>query len=205
VTAPENVSVLVSTYGSKEWEERGAATAAAAYNYLKKDGLREVAHVHLSEGTLAQARNLAAAQARGTWLCFLDGDDSLSPDYARGVLSGWADLRQPKTTYSNPDGTLRLGVPAFIPPAPGGDLRKGNWLVIGTAVRRAMFEEVGGFDEYEAWEDFALWLKCVRAGAEIGKAPRAIYHIGPVKPGDRNQQTIGNKALFDKIVKECSG
>jgi GT2 family glycosyltransferase len=66
-----------------------------------------------------------------------------------------------------------------------------------------MFEEVGGFDEYEAWEDFALWLKCVRAGAKIGRAPRAIYHIGPIKPGDRNQQTIGNKTLLDKIVKEC--
>ena len=202
MSAPENVSVLVSTFGSKEWEDRGSATAAAAHRYLKSDGLREVAHVHLSDGTLAQARNLAAAQARGTWLCFLDGDDSLSPDYARGVLSGWADLRQPKTTYSSPDGTQR-SVPAFIPPAPGGDLRKGNWLVIGTAVRQAMFEEVGGFDEYDAWEDFALWLKCVRAGAKIGKAPKSIYHIGPVLPSGRNMQTVGNKTLFDKIVKEC--
>jgi len=203
VSAPENVSVLVSTFGSKEWEDRGSATAAAAHRYLKSDGLREVAHVHLSDGTLAQARNLAAAQARGTWLCFLDGDDSLSPDYARGVLSGWGDLRQPKTTFCKPENAEIRSAPSFITPAPGGNLLLGNWMVVGTAVRRAMFEEVGGFDEYEAWEDFALWLKCVRAGAKIGKAPKSIYHIGPVLPSGRNMQTVGNKTLFDKIVKEC--
>lgn len=197
----ENVSVIVATFGSSEWEDRGNATARQLSTNLKPAPL-EVVGVHLSDGSLAQARNAAAAQARGTFLVFCDADDMLHHSYVDGVLNGWGKLRQPKTTYSSPDGQQH-SAPAFIPPAPGGDLRKGNWLVIGTAVRRAMFEEVGGFDEYEAWEDWALWLKCFRAGAQIGKAPRAIYHIGPIKPGDRNQQTIGNKTLFDKIVKEC--
>jgi GT2 family glycosyltransferase len=49
-------------------------------------------------------------------------------------------------------------------------------LVIGTLVHRDLFWEVGGFPEYpHGFEDFALWSKCVRAGAEIVRVPDAVY------------------------------
>jgi hypothetical protein len=64
-------------------------------------------------------------------------------------------------------------VPHFFRAVP---LRQANWLVIGTLVHRDLFWEVGGFPEAEhGLEDWALWSKCVRAGAEIVKVPDAVY------------------------------
>jgi hypothetical protein len=67
----------------------------------------------------------------------------------------------------------RAGPATFFKEVP---LRQANWLVIGTLVHRDLFWEVGGFPEAEhGLEDWALWSKCVRAGAEIVKVPDAIY------------------------------
>jgi len=199
------VSVCVSTYGAKEWEDRGIATADAAYRYLKRPngmGVKafEVSHVHLNEGTLAQARNLAAEEARCTWLVFLDADDSLNANYVEGVLAGHGDLRQPKTTFCDPNDVSRKTAPEFLPAWPS--LFDNNWMVIGTAVRRSMFLDVGGFRELPAWEDWDLWLNCWQnANAVIGKAPRAIYHVGPVLLSGRNMKTVGNQELHDEIAR----
>ena len=68
----------------------------------------------------------------------------------------------------------RPGDPIFFDR--GISLRDDNWLVIGTMIHRDLFWKVGGFDEYpHGFEDFALWSKCFRIGAQIVKVPDAIY------------------------------
>jgi glycosyltransferase involved in cell wall biosynthesis len=193
--ATETVSVIVSTYGYDEWEARGTLTYRETIRTLKPAAF-DISKVHITYGTLAEARNFGASRATGDWLVFLDADDSLHPSYIHGVLSGWGDLRQPKTTYASIDGSYKTA-PTFINTYPS--LLDGNWMVIGTAIRRKLFLEVGGFRELPAWEDWDLWLRAWRAGAKIGKAPRAIYNIGPVTDNGRNQQTIGNNKLFMEI------
>jgi GT2 family glycosyltransferase len=64
----------------------------------------------------------------------------------------------------------------------GIPLTRDNWLVVGTLVRRTLFERVGGFEDYpHGFEDWSLWYKCEKAGAKILKVPQAIYicHVNP--------------------------
>ena len=89
-----------------------------------------------------------------------------------------------------------LGVPAvsYVYPdgraTPPGIPQKGRWpelneCVIGTAVSRTLFREVGGFREYPALEDYDLWLRCFDAGARLVYVPDAVY-CAHVHAGSRN-------------------
>lgn len=74
---------------------------------------------------VARARNIGAAKARGRWLCFLDVDATMTPDFAGRVLGRLEDG----------------GFALFSVDAPG--------LVI---VARNDFVSVGGYDEiFEGW------------------------------------------------------
>ena len=56
------------------------------------------------------------------------------------------------------------------------DLASGNWLVVGTALERSLFMEVGGFGDYpHGFEDWSLWAKCWKLGALVVPVPRAVY------------------------------
>lgn len=70
---------------------------------------------------------------------------------------------------------------------PEMDLRLGNWLVIGTLVQRQVFVEVGGFREWPLYEDWCLWQRCWKAGAEPVKVPDAVY-VARVRGASRNRQ-----------------
>lgn len=164
-----SVSVIVGTFGDEDWKvkaERVALPSAHAQGC-------EVVHVHGM--TLADARNEGADRATGDWLVFLDADDELRPGYADAVEAGYGDLRQPETDYGQG--------PSFLPLV---DLNTGNYLVIGTAVRAELFCRAGCFLDEQMYEDWSLWLRCVRRGAEIGKAPGAIYVVHETGVG-RNQ------------------
>jgi GT2 family glycosyltransferase len=172
-----NVSIVVATFGSREWLEMGSRTARQHDGY----------HVHLPTGTLAGARNLGAGSVPGEWLCFLDADDELDSGYMdameRAKPSGEA-LLAPAVAYVGRRGQRK---PARIPPhAHLRDLRDGNWLVIGTLVRRDLFLRVGGFREYPLYEDWDLWLRCWKAGARIVEVPDAHY-IARIRPASRNR------------------
>jgi glycosyltransferase involved in cell wall biosynthesis len=69
---------------------------------------------------------------------------------------------------------------------PAIDLRVGNYLVIGTLVQRDLFLEVGGFQEWPIYEDWCLWQRCWKAGAEIVEVPEAVY-VAHARSGSRNR------------------
>ena len=171
-----NVSILVATYGEESWRtlahERALPSARAQEPYEVLDG-------HALDGTISEARNALAEMAKGDWLCFLDADDELG----RGYL---AAMQQAYERRRRDDGTPPLLTPAVSyvrkgkqQPArflSGHDLSKNNYLVVGTLVQRDLFMQVGGFSDYpHGFEDWSLWAKCWKAGAEVVKVRRAIY------------------------------
>jgi len=178
-----NVSIIIATYGDPSWltmaEEKALPSAEAQDPFHVIIGHRE-------EGTIAEARNRLAGEARGDWLCFLDADDELGPGYIQAMQRAYEQR-------GRDDGTPPLLTPAVsyvrkgrkYPPQfndRGIPLTKDNWLVVGTLVHRDLFMQVGGFSDYpHGFEDWSLWAKCWKAGAEIVKVPQAVYiaHFNP--------------------------
>jgi glycosyltransferase involved in cell wall biosynthesis len=137
---------------------------------------------HDPDGTIASVRNELANTASGEWLCFLDADDELAPGYLgamerafeQEVLDGGLLL----TPSRNHKGVF----------APEKDIFESNWLCIGTLVPKDLFLKVGGFPDYPyGFEDWALWVKCVQAGARIVKVPDALYRA------HRSRRLIGSQ------------
>jgi glycosyltransferase involved in cell wall biosynthesis len=174
------ISVVITTYGEDLWRDMAWSRA---YPSTQDQGAYEVIVHHEPDLPIGPARNRAAAKATGEWLLFLDADDELEHEYINAMTDAiCSDLRpepamlQPAVRY------LRKGQmqnPIMIPVK---DLSTDNFLVIGTVVRRKLFQEVGGFNDYpHGFEDWSLWAKCWKAGAQVFPVPRAIYnaHINP--------------------------
>lgn len=193
MTVENTVGIIISTFGSDEWMLRGMDLA------LETVQSGPVIHSHAD--TLHQARNGGAdmmiQEHDPEWLVFLDADDSLASGYVEGILAGTGDLRQPMTVGLIIDEWD--GEPNLIPAADSLMVR--NWLVIGTGVRAAMFQEVGGFRDLPALEDWDLWLRCWKAGAVIGTAPEAIYEIG-IKENSRNSPTGDHGRAYEMIRRD---
>lgn len=188
----DDVAVVVGTYGDE-----------ATWTPLAERALASVATqtvpttaIHVHDTTLARARNAGAAKTIGEWLVFLDADDELDPAYVERMLEGQGDLRQPMTLGVYPDGR-EDAAPVFIPPK--RSFAEGNWLVVGTAVRRSLFDAVGGWGEEALYEDWALWWRCWNEGGKVGQAPGAIYRVSVNDTGRNRPDRARQIQWFNQI------
>lgn len=183
------VSVVIATYGEQRWSD--LAFERAFPSARAQERAHEVVIHHYPELSLSEARNAAARDATGDYLCFLDADDELDPHYldsmllaepfvAREVLA--QPLLVPAVTYVHENGWE----------TPPGVPNRGRWpqineCVIGTLVEASLFRYVGGFREWPSIEDYDLWLRCHDAGAQLVYVEGAIYraHVNP--DGGRNR------------------
>lgn len=162
------ISCVVGTYGSHTWRTMALRRAIPS---TVSQGFIEVIDSHLSNGTLAQARNVGASAAIGEWLLFLDGDDELAPGFGKAMYGAVRDETARPALFTP---AVRYGeaAPKIWPRM---DFRLGNWCVIGTLIERDLFNRLGGFREYGMYEDWALWAMASEAGAQVFEVPKAIY------------------------------
>lgn len=171
-------SILISTYGNEAWKDLAQTRALPSTD---GQGACEVLVMHEPDATISEVRNANADCARGEWLLHLDADDELAPGY----LDAMRAARDRTDVIMETDRVLFTPAVSHVkkgrPAAPfffdrGISLRQDNWLVVGTLVHRDLFFEVGGFGDYpHGFEDWSLWSKCFRVGAEIVKVPDAVY------------------------------
>lgn len=185
-------TVVVATFGGDEWHELAAQRAVPSAQ------AQGVPVIHARDKTLARARNLGLAGVASEFVIFLDADDELEPGYVDAMADADADIRAPRVRCMRDGKEVRRGL--FMPQigihmrdrahqCSGECLPFGNWIVIGACARTAVVREVGGFEEWPIYEDWALWLRCWKAGATVAPVPDAIYrqhlavdsrnHVGP--------------------------
>jgi len=204
-------SCLIATCGDESWSE---LAWARAYPSASSQGFDEVIVEHHAGATLAEARNRILASADCDVVVFLDADDELEHGYLDAMkiaLDRYTNQGGTVRTESGPRPT-RLGplcpVPLLAPavryvrngvPGRAQLVNRGRWpklneCVIGTGAPRRLLLELGGFDEWEAWDDWALWLKCVARGAQIVHVEDAIYRAH-VRRDSRMRSVVDSRWL----------
>jgi len=180
-----DVSIIVATYGSDRYLLSGNDTAEFADSH----GVPMV-RVH-GGNTLAESRNAAADLARTEWLCFLDAGDTLAPGYFDAMERATGDLRAPRLQfYDNGTTTEPFNLPSR-------NIDVGNPCPIGTLIRHSMFEDVGGFWEEPAYEDWSLFRRAWLLGAKIEHV-NAIY-TAVLDPHGRNSTVENPRRLIKDI------
>lgn len=179
-----SISVIVGTFGDRSWID---TAKSALDSVVGQTAPATVFHVHAD--SLEVARNTGAEMADSEWLCFLDADDTLHSGYIEAMqkkieeISNSNGLLQPSHVNSADRPTGKAGVISMIPPRP---ILDGNYLIIGTLVKRDTFLRVGGFRDLPLYEDWDLWIRCFRDGATHHTVPKAVYQI-KVNQDSRNE------------------
>lgn len=168
-----NVSIVVATFGEEKWKaqaEKRALPSARSFG---------VPVLYNHRNTLHEARNAGLFQVETDFVCHLDADDELAPDFFEHMATVDGDLRPPsinhvyeKMTFM-PQVVGRKGVHTHVCVA--DCLEDGNWLVVGTVARTELLKKVGGWKEWDSFEDWDLWMRCWLAGATITPVPDAVY------------------------------
>jgi GT2 family glycosyltransferase len=188
-----DVAVVVATFGENRWAELARRAVASAERLEPAELI-----VHHGGGGIADARNAGAARARAPWLCFLDADDELERGYLSAMSAAGADrgLLAP-AVREVVDG---LAGPARTLDDARRDIGRGwNPCVIGTLIRRDVFELVGGFWRERAWEDWSLFRRAWLAGEPVRHVPDAVYRVH-VNPNGRNSTVDRPQQLHREIL-----
>ena len=128
----------------------------------------------------AAARNAGVRASGGTWIAFLDADDSWLPNKMQVQLVLAADPRVGLLHGGARED--RLALPADM----GFDLLwRGNRVCTSmSVVRRDVFESLGGFfesPELIGAEDYNLWLRIAHAGWRVRACQGLVGHYTPAE------------------------
>lgn len=183
--------VIVADDGSTD------ATAAVARAWSQKLPLRVVTTA--GQRGPAAARAIAIEASSSSLIALLDADDAFMTNHVEAMHAAY------KTTD---DGLASANTLRWIPGKVVSDqalnelapvppraeqlswLLSGNHLSVAAMFSRARYDAVGGFRaEFHGTEDWDLWIRMVRAGAEVVRPPEPtlLYRLsaGNVSSDDR--------------------
>jgi glycosyltransferase involved in cell wall biosynthesis len=148
-----------------------------------------------------QCRNHAALLASSNHLIFLDGDDELEQGYVEAMMNSVNDsleLLYPRVRYvaEHIADPVLYPEPRTLTKVP---IYSGNYMVIGTLIPRILFDKVGGFREFDAFEDWDLWIRCMKAGVESRLVEDAIYRAW-TRPNSRNRVRSGRELTREILI-----
>jgi GT2 family glycosyltransferase len=131
-------------------------------------------------GGIVAASNDALAMAGGEFVALLDHDDALHPDALALVAKAIAANPALDYVYTDEDkidvNGRHLG-PFFKPDWSPERLRTQMYTCHLSVLRRALVQEVGGFDpEFEGSQDWDLVLKVSERARAVAHVPRVLYH-----------------------------
>jgi len=145
---------------------------------------REDPRVHVQRrtenGGIVAASNDALEMAQGEFVVLLDHDDELHPDALAHVHEALLARPDSDYVYTDEDKIDLAGShsgPFFKPEWSPERMRTQMYTCHLSVLRRALVEEVGGFDpEFEGSQDWDLVLKVTERARAVLHVPRVLYH-----------------------------
>jgi O-antigen biosynthesis protein len=133
-----------------------------------------------ANGGIVAASNDALEMARGEFVALLDHDDRLHPDALSLVAEALDDEPSADYLYTDEDKINRPGLhsgPFCKPDWSPERMRTQMYTCHLSVLRRALVEEVGGFDpEFEGSQDWDLILRVTERARHVVHVPRVLYH-----------------------------
>lgn len=139
-------------------------------------------------GGPAAARRAAIASSSAPRLALLDGDDAWLPDHLETLVA--VHDRHGGIVTADPirwipgAGLAPTGVAADLPVPLESDQRatilRHDYVFIGSLFDRSLYDEVGGFrEQFHGTEDWDLWIRMIRQGAVVRRAPHptVLYRL----------------------------
>jgi O-antigen biosynthesis protein len=153
---------------------RKALVAAAARDPRIRLAPRE------TNGGIVAASNDALAMAKGEFVALLDHDDALHPDALALVAAAIDADPEVDYVYTDEDKIDAAGHhqgPFFKPDWSPERMRTQMYTCHLSVMRRALVEEVGGFDvDFEGSQDWDLVLRVTERARRVAHIPRVLYH-----------------------------
>jgi GT2 family glycosyltransferase len=195
------VTVAIGTFGDMSWRRLARERAIPS---VEAEGVNWV-HVHAD--SLHQARNASLEEVETEWVIHLDADDELEPGYVKAMGDATADVRAPSVRYVRRNRPRQPGMPKVAGhehDCTSACFPQGNWVAIGAAVRAQLVRDVGGWEDFAVYEDWALWLRCWKAGATFEAVPEAVYraHVR-MDSRNRGREIEFKNRVHHEIVAAC--
>ncbi|MDO4338126.1 MAG: glycosyltransferase family 2 protein [Eubacteriales bacterium] len=176
-------SVTAQSYGNWELCLADGSGDASLGTYIEehygKD--KRIRYRRLEENLgIAGNTNGALDMAEGDFIVFADHDDVLAPDALYELMKELQRHPEAELLYTDEDLIDEDGnslYPHFKPDFNLDYLRSINYICHLTAVKRSLFEKVGGLrSEFDGAQDYDFLLRCVEQTDKIRHIPRVLYH-----------------------------
>lgn len=183
---------------------RGQMLTRALASVARQDRVPDAVCVAIDHGHdgAAPTRNRAWRMADTEFVAFLDDDDEMLSTHLAHLLAvqadTGADVVYPWHRIIGPDGRPLgdlLGAQGV--PFNAAELEQRNWIPVTVLIRRALLADVGGIPvpgtpdwPHADCEDWALWKRCVAAGAAFVHTPEITWlwhHHGKNTSGQGNR------------------
>ncbi|MBK7258240.1 MAG: glycosyltransferase [Ignavibacteriae bacterium] len=198
-------SVLAQTYS--RWEmivvndgsPDNASDVARAFMADHPD--RAVRLLERPNHGVSNARNAGARAATGDFLVPLDADDRIAPGFIATCLAAFRSAPEAGFVYTH---IRRFGLVNEVFVLPSFDaqtvVHKDNTIAICALIRRAMWDQVGGYNEAmrEGYEDWDFWVGCIEKGWVGVRIPEPLFEYR-IKPTGTN--TSANRRRMDLIAR----